>query len=106
MRWPRESSATPIPVPRYGFLLDKALILCKRRGDSYETKDIVDLHSHQLRDGGLSPHDSKKVPWEPNIQFSTNLGVQVPGGPKHPGLVGPSVQVLGGLKCPGLWWTY
>nr|XP_009935904.1 PREDICTED: proto-oncogene vav [Opisthocomus hoazin] len=47
-------------VDRYGFLLDKALILCKRRGDSYETKDIVDLHSHQLRDGGLSPHDSKK----------------------------------------------
>lgn len=54
--------ATPVPVPRYGFLLDKALIICKRRGDSYEAKEVVDLQSHQLRDGGLGPRDGKKVP--------------------------------------------
>ncbi|XP_072776194.1 proto-oncogene vav [Taeniopygia guttata] len=47
-------------VDRYGFLLDKALIICKRRGDSYETKDVVDLQSHQLHDGGLGPRDGKK----------------------------------------------
>ncbi|KGL77411.1 Proto-oncogene vav, partial [Tinamus guttatus] len=50
---------------RYGFLLDKALIICKRRGDSFEAKDVVDLHSHQLRDGGLGPRDGKKVPAPP-----------------------------------------
>ncbi|XP_010184248.1 PREDICTED: proto-oncogene vav-like, partial [Mesitornis unicolor] len=47
-------------VDRYGFLLDKALIICKRRGDSYEAKDVVDLQSHQLRDGDLGPRDGKK----------------------------------------------
>lgn len=57
----------PPPVPRYGFLLDKALIICKRRGDSYEAKDIVDLQSHQLRDGDLGPRDGKKVPWDPDV---------------------------------------
>uniref|UniRef100_A0A8V5H1R8 Uncharacterized protein n=1 Tax=Melopsittacus undulatus TaxID=13146 RepID=A0A8V5H1R8_MELUD len=47
-------------VERYGFLLDKALILCKRRGDSYEAKAVVDLQSHQVRDGGSGARDSKK----------------------------------------------
>uniref|UniRef100_A0A8U8C5P3 Uncharacterized protein n=1 Tax=Geospiza parvula TaxID=87175 RepID=A0A8U8C5P3_GEOPR len=47
-------------VDRYGFLLDKALIICKRRGDSYETKDVVDLQSHQVHDGDLEPRDGKK----------------------------------------------
>ncbi|KAM4643828.1 proto-oncogene vav [Amazona ochrocephala] len=47
-------------VERYGFLLDKALIICKRRGDSYEAKDVVDLQSHQVRDGGNSAPDGKK----------------------------------------------
>nr|XP_031363681.1 proto-oncogene vav-like [Lonchura striata domestica] len=59
-RWSQGRGATLVPVPRYGFLLDKALIICKRRGDSYETKDVVDLQSHQLHDGGLGARDGKK----------------------------------------------
>lgn len=34
--------------------------------------------------------------------FPKNPCVQVTGGPKHPGLVDPSVQVLGGPTCPFL----
>ncbi|KAI6061502.1 proto-oncogene vav [Aix galericulata] len=96
--------ATPVPVPRYGFLLDKALIICKRRGDSYEAKEVVDLQSHQLRDGGLGPRDGKKVPQDTGVPKKT--GGRVLGGPKIwdptgcPCLVGPSIQVLGGPKSP------
>uniref|UniRef100_A0A8B9Z277 Vav guanine nucleotide exchange factor 1 n=1 Tax=Buteo japonicus TaxID=224669 RepID=A0A8B9Z277_9AVES len=72
--WPWEPSATPIPVPRYGFLLDKALIICKRRGDSYEAKDIVDLQSHQLRDGDLGPRDGKK--WTHTFLLIDTAGLQ------------------------------
>ncbi|KAM8793923.1 proto-oncogene vav [Eudromia elegans] len=59
---------------RYGFLLDKALIICKRRGDSFEAKDIVDLHSHQLRDGGLGPRDGKK--WTHTFLLIDTVGLQ------------------------------
>ncbi|XP_017594553.1 PREDICTED: proto-oncogene vav, partial [Corvus brachyrhynchos] len=61
-------------VDRYGFLLDKALIICKRRGDSYETKDVVDLQSHQLRDGGLGPRDGKK--WSHTFMLLDTAGLQ------------------------------
>uniref|UniRef100_A0A8B9QMT8 Vav guanine nucleotide exchange factor 1 n=1 Tax=Apteryx owenii TaxID=8824 RepID=A0A8B9QMT8_APTOW len=59
---------------RYGFLLDKALIICKRRGDSFEAKDVVDLHSHQLRDGGLGPRDGKK--WTHTFLLIDTAGLQ------------------------------
>ncbi|XP_035754323.1 proto-oncogene vav [Egretta garzetta] len=61
-------------VDRYGFLLDKALIICKRRGDSYEAKDVVDLQSHQLRDGGLGPRDGKK--WTHTFLLIDTAGLQ------------------------------
>ncbi|NXH19132.1 VAV protein, partial [Bucco capensis] len=61
-------------VDRYGFLLDKALIICKRRGDSYETKDVVDLQSHRLQDGDLGPCDGKK--WTHNFLLIDPLGLQ------------------------------
>ncbi|XP_055649107.1 proto-oncogene vav [Falco peregrinus] len=61
-------------VDRYGFLLDKALIICKRRGDSYEAKDVVDLQSYQLRDSGLSPRDSKK--WTHTFLLIDTAGLQ------------------------------
>ncbi|NWH26201.1 VAV protein, partial [Grus americana] len=61
-------------VDRYGFLLDKALIICKRRGDSYETKDVVDLQSHQLRDGDLGPRDGKK--WTHTFLLINTAGLQ------------------------------
>ncbi|NWZ92737.1 VAV protein, partial [Nesospiza acunhae] len=60
-------------VDRYGFLLDKALIICKRRGDSYETKDVVDLQSHQLHDGDLEPRDGKK--WSHTFMLLDTAGL-------------------------------
>ncbi|XP_039578643.1 proto-oncogene vav-like, partial [Passer montanus] len=60
-------------VDRYGFLLDKALIICKRRGDSYETKDVVDLQCHQLHDGDLGARDGKK--WSHTFMLLDTAGL-------------------------------
>ncbi|KAL4683685.1 hypothetical protein H8959_021379 [Pygathrix nigripes] len=48
-------------MDRYAFLLDKALLICKRRGDSYDLKDFVNLHSFQIRDDSSGDRDNKKV---------------------------------------------
>lgn len=57
-------SQTEVPdpaAPRYAFLLDKALLICKRRGDSYDLKDFVNLHSFQVRDDSSGDRENKKV---------------------------------------------
>lgn len=46
---------------RYAFLLDKALLICKRRGDSYDLKASVNLHTFQVRDDSSGERDNKKV---------------------------------------------
>lgn len=68
------SSERRSKADRYGFLLDKALIICKRRGDAYEAKDVVDLQSHQLRDSGLGPRDGKK--WSHTFLLISTAGLQ------------------------------
>lgn len=58
----RSQTEAPDPAaPRYAFLLDKALLICKRRGDSYELRDFVNLHSFQVRDDSSGDRDNKKV---------------------------------------------
>uniref|UniRef100_A0A8C6XP12 Vav guanine nucleotide exchange factor 1 n=1 Tax=Naja naja TaxID=35670 RepID=A0A8C6XP12_NAJNA len=47
-------------LDRYGFLLDKALLICKRKGDSYEMKIFVDLCNYQVRDDSSTEKDNKK----------------------------------------------
>ncbi|ETE65745.1 Proto-oncogene vav, partial [Ophiophagus hannah] len=47
-------------LDRYGFLLDKALLICKRKGDSYEMKIFVDLCNYQVRDDSCTEKDNKK----------------------------------------------
>ncbi|XP_023588852.1 proto-oncogene vav [Trichechus manatus latirostris] len=47
-------------MDRYAFLLDKALLICKRRGDSYDLKDFVNLHNFQVRDDSSGERDNKK----------------------------------------------
>uniref|UniRef100_A0A8C5WRA9 Vav guanine nucleotide exchange factor 1 n=1 Tax=Laticauda laticaudata TaxID=8630 RepID=A0A8C5WRA9_LATLA len=47
-------------LDRYGFLLDKALLICKRKGDSYEMKIFVDLCNYQVRDDSSAEKDKKK----------------------------------------------
>lgn len=62
--WTAVGSPTGVPDPaarRYAFLLDKALLICKRRGDSYDLKDFVNLHSFQVRDDSSGDRENKKV---------------------------------------------
>ncbi|KAM9688812.1 proto-oncogene vav isoform 2-T2 [Trichechus inunguis] len=47
-------------MDRYAFLLDKALLICKRRGDSYDLKNFVNLHNFQVRDDSSGERDNKK----------------------------------------------
>ncbi|CAI5796242.1 proto-oncogene vav [Podarcis lilfordi] len=47
-------------IDRYAFLLDKALLICKRKGDSYDMKKFVDLSSYQIRDDSSVEKDNKK----------------------------------------------
>lgn len=53
--------APDLEACRYAFLLDKALLICKRRGDSYDLKVSVNLHSFQVRDDSSGEKDNKKV---------------------------------------------
>ncbi|XP_054859544.1 proto-oncogene vav [Eublepharis macularius] len=47
-------------MDRYAFLLDKALLICKRKGDSFEMKKFINLHSYQVRDDSSGEKDNKK----------------------------------------------
>uniref|UniRef100_A0A2K6F1L6 Vav guanine nucleotide exchange factor 2 n=1 Tax=Propithecus coquereli TaxID=379532 RepID=A0A2K6F1L6_PROCO len=49
---------------RYLFLFDKVVIVCKRRGYSYELKEIIELLFHKMTDDPMNNKDIKKVgPW-------------------------------------------
>uniref|UniRef100_A0A8C1P998 Vav guanine nucleotide exchange factor 1 n=1 Tax=Cyprinus carpio TaxID=7962 RepID=A0A8C1P998_CYPCA len=46
---------------RYGFLFDKALLVCKKRsGENLELKELIELQHYQLRDEPSGEKDSKK----------------------------------------------
>ncbi|KAJ8285639.1 hypothetical protein GJAV_G00029190 [Gymnothorax javanicus] len=45
---------------RYIFLFDKAVIVCKRKGDNYELKEIIELHAYKMTDDPVSNKDLKK----------------------------------------------
>ncbi|XP_069783458.1 proto-oncogene vav-like isoform X3 [Narcine bancroftii] len=45
---------------RYAFLFDKAVIICKRKGENYEMKEIIDLPFYQIKDDPMGSKDSKK----------------------------------------------
>uniref|UniRef100_A0A8C5R8Q9 Vav guanine nucleotide exchange factor 2 n=1 Tax=Leptobrachium leishanense TaxID=445787 RepID=A0A8C5R8Q9_9ANUR len=45
---------------RYLFLFDKVVIVCKRKGDSYELKDIIELLYHKMNDDPVNNKDLKK----------------------------------------------
>uniref|UniRef100_A0A8C4LRG9 Vav guanine nucleotide exchange factor 2 n=1 Tax=Equus asinus asinus TaxID=83772 RepID=A0A8C4LRG9_EQUAS len=46
---------------RYLFLFDKVVIVCKRRGYSYELKEIIELLFHKMTDDPMNNKDVKKV---------------------------------------------
>nr|XP_021487504.1 proto-oncogene vav isoform X5 [Meriones unguiculatus] len=59
---------------RYAFLLDKALLICKRRGDSYDLKASVNLYNFQVRDDSSGERDSKK--WSHMFLLIEDQGAQ------------------------------
>lgn len=48
-------------VCRYIFLFDKVVIVCKRKGYSYELKEIIELQSYKMSDDPMNNKDMKKV---------------------------------------------
>lgn len=48
-------------VLRYIFLFDKVVIVCKRKGYSYELKEIIELQLYKMSDDPLNNRDVKKV---------------------------------------------
>ncbi|MFT7817638.1 guanine nucleotide exchange factor VAV2-like isoform X6 [Arapaima gigas] len=45
---------------RYIFLFDKVVIVCKRKGYSYELKEIIELQSYKMSDDPTNNRDMKK----------------------------------------------
>ncbi|XP_070602528.1 guanine nucleotide exchange factor VAV3 [Erythrolamprus reginae] len=45
---------------RHIFLFDLAVIVCKRRGDNYEMKDIIDLQEYKISNNPTTDKESKK----------------------------------------------
>ncbi|XP_063796182.1 guanine nucleotide exchange factor VAV3 isoform X1 [Pseudophryne corroboree] len=45
---------------RYIFLFDKAVIVCKRRGDNYEMKEVIDLHKYKITNNPTNEKENKK----------------------------------------------
>ncbi|XP_067833290.1 guanine nucleotide exchange factor VAV3-like, partial [Heptranchias perlo] len=45
---------------RHIFLFDKAVIICKRRGDNYEMKEIIDLSSYKITNNPTTDKENKK----------------------------------------------
>lgn len=52
---------TNVCVRRYIFLFDKVVIVCKRKGYSYELKEIIELQSYKMSDDPMNNRDMKKV---------------------------------------------
>lgn len=48
-------------IHRYIFLFDKVVIVCKRKGYSYELKEIIELQSYKMSDDPMNNRDMKKV---------------------------------------------
>lgn len=48
-------------LPRHIFLFDMAAIVCKRRGDNYEMKEILDLNNFKVTNNPTTDKEGKKV---------------------------------------------
>ncbi|KAM4641367.1 guanine nucleotide exchange factor VAV3 isoform 2-T2 [Discoglossus pictus] len=45
---------------RYIFLFDQAVIVCKRRGDNYDMKEIIDLQKYKITNNPTTDKENKK----------------------------------------------
>ncbi|MEE6484423.1 hypothetical protein FKM82_013864, partial [Ascaphus truei] len=47
-------------LDRYAFLLDRALLICKKKGDTFDLKDFINLSNYQIRDDSSGDRENKK----------------------------------------------
>ncbi|MEE6528536.1 hypothetical protein FKM82_030965, partial [Ascaphus truei] len=45
---------------RYIFLFDQAVIVCKRRGDNYDMKEVIDLQKYKITNSPSTDKENKK----------------------------------------------
>ncbi|XP_051910532.1 guanine nucleotide exchange factor VAV3 isoform X1 [Hippocampus zosterae] len=57
---------------RHIFLFDAAVIICKRRGDNYEMKDVIDLHLFKITNNPTSDKENRK--WSYGFYLTHNQG--------------------------------
>uniref|UniRef100_A0A8C2BTZ1 Vav guanine nucleotide exchange factor 3 n=1 Tax=Cyprinus carpio TaxID=7962 RepID=A0A8C2BTZ1_CYPCA len=57
---------------RHIFLFDAAVIVCKRRGDNYEMKEMIDLHSFKITNNPTSERENRK--WCHGFYLTHNQG--------------------------------
>ncbi|XP_034163617.1 guanine nucleotide exchange factor VAV3 isoform X2 [Pangasianodon hypophthalmus] len=57
---------------RHIFLFDAAVIVCKRRGDVYEMKEVIDLHSFKITNNPTSDKENRK--WSYGFYLTHNQG--------------------------------
>uniref|UniRef100_A0A671UJB3 Vav guanine nucleotide exchange factor 3 n=1 Tax=Sparus aurata TaxID=8175 RepID=A0A671UJB3_SPAAU len=57
---------------RHIFLFDAAVIVCKRRGDVYEMKEVIDLHLFKITNNPTSDKENRK--WSYGFYLTHNQG--------------------------------
>ncbi|XP_008305948.1 guanine nucleotide exchange factor VAV3 [Cynoglossus semilaevis] len=57
---------------RHIFLFDAAVIVCKRRGDNYEMKEVIDLHHFKVTNNPTSDKENRK--WSYGFYLTHNQG--------------------------------
>uniref|UniRef100_A0A8B9HZF2 Vav guanine nucleotide exchange factor 3 n=1 Tax=Astyanax mexicanus TaxID=7994 RepID=A0A8B9HZF2_ASTMX len=57
---------------RHIFLFDVAVIVCKRRGDVYEMKEVIDLHNFKITNNPTSDKENRK--WSYGFYLTHNQG--------------------------------
>ncbi|CAL8294566.1 unnamed protein product [Lota lota] len=57
---------------RHIFLFDAAVIVCKRRGDNYEMKEVIDLHHFKITNNPTSDKENRK--WSYVFYLTHNQG--------------------------------
>lgn len=65
-------------MARYLFLFDKVVIVCKRKGYSYELKEVIELLFHKMTDDPMHNKDIKKV--GPGLVLTHGQHINVSGG--------------------------
>ncbi|KAA0704676.1 Guanine nucleotide exchange factor VAV3 [Triplophysa tibetana] len=57
---------------RHIFLFDAAVIVCKRKGDNYEMKEVIDLHFFKITNNPTSDRENRK--WYHGFYLTHNQG--------------------------------